>query len=64
MPPVIHPPNARSCHVCQMYAEHPGGCNVLLGDGSVRFIKQEINQATWAALATTRGGEVISGDAY
>jgi prepilin-type N-terminal cleavage/methylation domain-containing protein/prepilin-type processing-associated H-X9-DG protein len=63
-PPVIHPPNARSCHVCQMYAEHPGGGNVLLGDGSVRFIKESINQLTWAALASIRGGEVINGDAY
>jgi len=60
---VIHPPNARSCHVCQMYAEHPGGANVLLGDGSVRFIKESINQRTWAAMATCRGGEVINGDA-
>ena len=61
---VIHPPNSRSCHVCQMYAEHPGGANVLLGDGSVRFIKESINQRTWAALATCARGEVISGDAY
>ncbi|MGE3818648.1 MAG: DUF1559 domain-containing protein [Isosphaeraceae bacterium] len=61
---VIHPPNSRLCHVCQMYAEHPGGANILLGDGSVRFIKETINQRTWAGLATCRRGEVISGDAY
>ena len=61
---IIHPPNARTAHVCQMYAEHPGGCNVLLGDGSVRFIKETINQRTWAALATIRGGEVISADEF
>ncbi len=52
---IIHPPNARSCHVCQMYAEHPGGTNILLGDGSVRFIKESINQRTWAGLACRRG---------
>jgi prepilin-type N-terminal cleavage/methylation domain-containing protein/prepilin-type processing-associated H-X9-DG protein len=63
-PPVIHPPNARSCHVCQMYAEHPGGANVLLGDGSVRFVRETVNQLAWAALATIRGGEVIGGDAF
>ncbi|WP_435016412.1 DUF1559 domain-containing protein [Tundrisphaera sp. TA3] len=61
---VIHPPNSRMCHVCQMYAEHPGGANILLGDGSVRFIKETINQRTWAALATCRKGEVIGGDQY
>lgn len=62
-PPVIHPPNARSCHVCQMYAEHPGGANVLLGDGSVRFIRESVNQLAWAALATVQGGEVVDADA-
>jgi prepilin-type processing-associated H-X9-DG protein len=61
---IIHPPNARSCHVCQMYSEHPGGANILLGDGSVRFIKESINQRTWAGLTTCRRGEVISGDQY
>ena len=43
---------------------HPGGVNVLLGDGSVRFIKTSINGATWRALGTVGGGEVISGDSY
>ena len=59
---IIHPPNARSNHVCQMYSEHPGGANVLMGDGSVRFIKETINQRAWAAIATCRGGEVVSSD--
>ncbi len=57
---IIHPPNARMCHVCQMYAQHPGGANILLGDGSVRFIRESINQRTWAGLATCRNGEVTS----
>ncbi|CAN5610610.1 DUF1559 domain-containing protein [soil metagenome] len=38
---------------------HPGGVNVLLGDGSVRFVKDTINLETWRALATRRGGEII-----
>jgi prepilin-type N-terminal cleavage/methylation domain-containing protein/prepilin-type processing-associated H-X9-DG protein len=41
---------------------HPGGVNVLLGDGSVRFIKTTINGATWRALGTVAGGEVVSSD--
>lgn len=61
---VIHPPNSRAAHVCQMYSEHPGGANILLGDGSVRFIKATIDQRVWAGLATIRGGEVISGDGF
>jgi prepilin-type processing-associated H-X9-DG protein len=41
---------------------HPGGVNALFGDGSVRFIKGSISGATWRALGTIGGGEVISAD--
>ncbi len=61
MPPSIHPPNSPLCHVCQMYSEHPGGCNVLMGDGSVRFIDEMIPQLLWAALSSCKKGEVIDG---
>lgn len=57
--PPIHPPNSPLCHVCQMYAEHPAGCNVTLGDGSVRFISQFIHQPTWAGLSSRNGGETL-----
>ncbi|MGE3821109.1 MAG: DUF1559 domain-containing protein [Isosphaeraceae bacterium] len=43
---------------------HPGGVNVAMGDGSVRFIKNTINAYTWWALQTISNGEVISADAY
>jgi prepilin-type N-terminal cleavage/methylation domain-containing protein/prepilin-type processing-associated H-X9-DG protein len=43
---------------------HPGGVNVLLGDGSVRFVKSTINGLMWRALGSVNGGEVISADAY
>jgi prepilin-type N-terminal cleavage/methylation domain-containing protein/prepilin-type processing-associated H-X9-DG protein len=43
---------------------HPGGANILLADGSVRFIKSAINQPVWWALGTRAGGEVISSDSY
>jgi prepilin-type N-terminal cleavage/methylation domain-containing protein/prepilin-type processing-associated H-X9-DG protein len=58
-PPTIHPPNSPACAPCQMYAEHPGGCNVMLGDGSVRFVTETIHQLTWAALASSAKGEVV-----
>ena len=43
---------------------HPGGVNVLLMDGSVRFVKSGISLTVWQALGTRAGGEVISADAY
>jgi prepilin-type N-terminal cleavage/methylation domain-containing protein/prepilin-type processing-associated H-X9-DG protein len=42
---------------------HPGGVNVLFGDGSVRFIKSSVNYATWYAIGTRSGGEIVSSDA-
>ncbi len=43
---------------------HPGGVNVLLGDGRVRFVKSTVNGLVWRALGTVAGGEVVSGDAF
>jgi prepilin-type N-terminal cleavage/methylation domain-containing protein/prepilin-type processing-associated H-X9-DG protein len=43
---------------------HPGGVNVLMADGSVKFIKDSISQNTWWGLGTIGGGEVISSDSY
>ena len=43
---------------------HPGGVNVLFGDGSVHFIKSSVNGVTWRALGTMAGREVVSSDAY
>ncbi len=39
----------------------PGGCNMLMGDGSVRFISQNIDPKTMEGLITIRGGEVVNG---
>jgi prepilin-type N-terminal cleavage/methylation domain-containing protein/prepilin-type processing-associated H-X9-DG protein len=43
---------------------HSGGINVLLGDGSVRFVKNTVNRLTWWSLGTKSNGEVISADAF
>jgi prepilin-type processing-associated H-X9-DG protein len=43
---------------------HPGGVNVLMGDGRVQFIKSSISLSTWWSLGTIGGGEVISADSY
>ena len=38
---------------------HGGGVNVVLMDGSVRFVTDAVQPATWRALATRAGGEVV-----
>jgi prepilin-type processing-associated H-X9-DG protein len=43
---------------------HPGGVNTLMSDGSVKFMKDSINQRTWWALGTKSNGEVVSSDSY
>ena len=43
-------------------SEHPGGFNVLLGDGAVRFLKYSIDKVILKALVTRNGGEVINND--
>jgi prepilin-type N-terminal cleavage/methylation domain-containing protein/prepilin-type processing-associated H-X9-DG protein len=45
-------------------SNHPGGVNVAFMDGSVKFIKDSVNQVTWWSIATRAGGEVVSSDAY
>jgi len=40
-----------------MGSYHPGGCNFLLGDGSVRFLPETLNRETYMALASIDGGE-------
>lgn len=36
---------------------HPGGVEVVLGDGSVHFIADSISKDVWAALGSIAGGE-------
>ncbi|APZ96113.1 DUF1559 domain-containing protein [Fuerstiella marisgermanici] len=57
--PIIHPVNFPTFHVGQMYSEHMGGGHVSLGDGSVRFISENIDLLLWAELSSMNEGEVI-----
>ena len=40
-------------------SRHNGGVNLLMCDGSVKFIKQTISPATWWAIATRANSEVV-----
>jgi hypothetical protein len=37
----------------------PGGVNMILGDGSVHFIKNHVDMDTWRALSTRGTGEAL-----
>jgi prepilin-type N-terminal cleavage/methylation domain-containing protein/prepilin-type processing-associated H-X9-DG protein len=43
-------------------SNHPGGVQICFADGSVRFVKDSINQQTWWGIGTSNGREVISSD--
>jgi prepilin-type N-terminal cleavage/methylation domain-containing protein/prepilin-type processing-associated H-X9-DG protein len=72
----VMPPNGNNCGYgnCCMDAgsggaytassRHSGGVNMLLADGSVKFIKSSVSAPTWWALGTRAGGEVLSSDSY
>lgn len=47
-----------------MSSYHPGGANVLMCDGSVKFLKDSVNMNTLWAIGSRSGGEVVSADAY
>ena len=74
----VYPPNMTQWSACRMdccaqaehahyqsaNSNHSGGVNVLMSDGSVRFVKSTIAWATWWALGTRNLGEVLSSDSY
>lgn len=76
----VLPPNGPACSTCPdnpsgwpgiftASSRHPGGVNVLLADGAVRFVGQTIDSSggdsgygLWGALGTRAGSERFSGD--
>ena len=45
-------------------SRHAGGVNVLMADGSVRFIKTTISTTIWWGLGTRAGNEQMSADSF
>jgi hypothetical protein len=41
-------------------SHHIGGVNLLLGDGSARFVSNAVSLTAWRAVGTRAAGEVIS----
>ena len=40
-------------------SRHPGGVNVLMGDGSLRFIMETIAKDVWPGFGTRNGSELV-----
>jgi prepilin-type N-terminal cleavage/methylation domain-containing protein/prepilin-type processing-associated H-X9-DG protein len=77
-----HPPNAfkripitniGDSWINSASSQHPNGLNILMGDGSVRFVKESIDSwhggpprpfGVWQRLATRNGGETIENSAF
>jgi len=61
-------PNRKSCNlgrhdsIVGASSKHPGGVNVGLLDGSVRFVKSTVNIRNWHALGTMAKGELLPSD--
>jgi prepilin-type processing-associated H-X9-DG protein len=70
MHPVFHGAQGRpvtgttpaNCDVRRVAALTAGGCNIAMLDGSVRSVSGSIDDATWRAVTTPLGGEVLGGN--
>jgi prepilin-type N-terminal cleavage/methylation domain-containing protein len=56
---IIHAPNNPFGHTDEMFSEHIEGANVMLGDGSVRYVSAFADPYWFVAIATINGGETV-----
>jgi len=47
-----------SAHSANSY--HTGGVHVLMCDGAVKFVSENVNHMTWVAVGTRNGGEIAN----
>jgi prepilin-type N-terminal cleavage/methylation domain-containing protein len=57
--PCFGPYSAERPMMMAARSRHTGGVQVVLGDGSVRFVSENINIVTWRNLASIRSGQAI-----
>ncbi|TWT35820.1 hypothetical protein KOR34_07140 [Posidoniimonas corsicana] len=63
----LNPPNTHHCHFQNLdpngdfavtpTSHHPGGVNVVMADGHVEFINDDVSPRAWWALGSRDGGE-------
>jgi len=61
--PTPGPLSMNCTNVNELYSFHSGGVNVVMGDGSVRFLRQTLKLEVVIAMVTRGYGEVLPGDA-
>jgi prepilin-type N-terminal cleavage/methylation domain-containing protein/prepilin-type processing-associated H-X9-DG protein len=61
-PPIPDSTNLNTAANERLGSAHPVGINTVFADGSVKFIKYNIDVTTYRALGTRNGGEVITGE--
>ena len=61
-PDCVRPGNMPGTARATARSYHGAGANVVMADGSVRFVKSSIDIATWKALGTRANGEVATYD--
>jgi prepilin-type processing-associated H-X9-DG protein len=62
VPPIIKPPCQPLANTDEVWSEHPYGANVLLCDGSVRFISDTIEPLTWSRMGTRAANDILTKD--
>ncbi len=58
----VQPRFSATCDPTRPQSQHPGGLNVTVGDGSVRFVSGAITAETWALINDPHDGLAIRGD--
>jgi prepilin-type processing-associated H-X9-DG protein len=46
----------------EIYSFHQGGCNFVMGDGSVHFIQESLDPETFVSLFTRNGDDIVKED--
>jgi hypothetical protein len=60
--PQFRPHYINNCVIGLAQGIHDNGLMVGVGDGSVKFVTQSVNAATWAAAVDPRDGNVLGGN--